>query len=569
LIGARQGASRRLRWRRLTPWWRRVTPWWRWHAAARLRRAAADQFGWTALRPGQLSAMCSVLAGRDTLVVMPTGAGKSAIYQVPALLLHGPTVVVSPLIALQRDQVAGLARSGAPTAVAVNSAQGDRKSEAALDAVVAGHAEFLFLSPEQLTNPDVLARLAAAKPSLFVVDEAHCVSAWGHDFRPDYLRLGEAIARLGHPTVLALTATAAPPVRDDIVARLGIRGARQLISGFNRPNLRLAARQFVADDDKRRAVIEHVAAEPGCGLLYVATRKDAERYASELAARGRRAAAYHAGARKSERERVHEQFLAGGLDTVVATSAFGMGIDKPDVRYVVHAAIPESLDAYYQAIGRAGRDGKPADVLLFYRQEDLALPRFFAGGVPDETSVLAVVRVLHERRAPMPAAELAEATGLSATKLTRLVNLLEEAGALLVGPDGRIAYRPRGMSPGQAVDAALELAETRQRVDRSRIEMIRGYAETTGCRRQFLLGYFGEELARPCGTCDTCSGDTAVGATRGQARYRVNGRVAHDQWGPGLVMRVEDDRITVLFDRVGYKTLSLDAVRTQNLLTKP
>jgi superfamily II DNA helicase RecQ len=355
-------------------------------------------------------------------------------------------------------------------------------------------------------------------------------------------------------------------VREDIVARLRMRRPNVLARGFDRPNLRLAARQFTGDDEKRRAVVEHVAAEPGCGLLYVATRKDAERYASELADRGRRAAAYHAGARKSERDRVHEQFLAGDLDTVVATSAFGMGIDKPDVRYVVHAAIPESLDAYYQAIGRAGRDGAPADIMLFYRQEDLALPRFFAGGLPDEASLLAVVRVLHDHSGPMPPAELAEATGLSASKLTRLVNLLEQAGAVAAEKDGRIGYRKDGPKPGKAIDAAMELATARQQMDRSRIEMIRGYAETTGCRRQFLLGYFGEELRAPCGTCDTCGSVAAPVADSGRNGYRVNARVEHEQWGPGVVMRVEADRITVLFDRVGYKTLSVDAIRAQNLL---
>ena len=516
--------------------------------------------------------MRSILDGRDTLVVMPTGAGKSAIYQVPALLLEGPTVVVSPLIALQRDQVAGLSRTDAPDAVVVNSAQGGRQSDAALDAVAAGDAEFLFLSPEQLANAEVLEQVAAGKPSLFVVDEAHCVSAWGHDFRPDYLRLGEVIEKLGHPTVLALTATAAPPVRQDILTGLRMRRPVQLVRGFNRPNLALAARQFAEDDDKRRAVVDHVAAEPGCGLLYVATRKDAERYAEELTERGKRAAYYHAGMRKADRERVHVEFLAGELDTVVATSAFGMGIDKPDVRYVVHAAIPESLDSYYQAIGRAGRDGKPADIMLFYRPEDLALPKFFAGGRPDEASLVAMVKVLHDHRGPMAPGEVAAVTELSQSRLTRLVNLLEQAEAVEVDSEGRIGYRDDGPPPARAVDAALEFADARQRVDRSRIEMIRGYAETTGCRRQFLLGYFGEELKKPCGNCDTCAmgadptGAAAMPAPSADHPYRVNAQVTHEHWGPGVVMRVEDDRITVLFEQVGYKTLSLEAVQSQGLL---
>jgi ATP-dependent DNA helicase RecQ len=549
---------------------RSLAPWHRWRSATKLRRTAAEVFGWHRLRPGQLAAMQRVLARRDTLVVMPTGAGKSAIYQVPALLLDGPTVVVSPLIALQRDQVAGLRRSDAPDAVTVNSAQSGRASDAALEAVRAGHAEFLFLSPEQLSNTEVIRQVKAAKPSLFVVDEAHCVSAWGHDFRPDYLRLGDVIARLGHPTVLALTATAAPPIRQDIVERLRMRSPQQLVYGFDRPNLNLSVRRFTSDEDKRRALTEHVAAEDGCGLVYVATRKDTERYAADLTERGVRAATYHAGMRRAERERVHERFLAGELDAVVATSAFGMGIDKANVRFVVHAAVPESIDSYYQAIGRAGRDGKPADAVLFYRTEDLGLQRFFAGGRPDEAGVVAVVRVLRGSRRPMEPTELAAATELSETKLTRLLNLLEQAGAVQLDRQGLVSYRSDGPPPGKAVDAALKLAENRQRVDRSRIEMMRGYAETTGCRRQFLLGYFGEHLAGACGNCDTCSrgGSPEPAATGGQSHpYRVNSQVSHDRWGPGVVMRIEDDRITVLFDQVGYKTLALAAVRGQNLLT--
>jgi ATP-dependent DNA helicase RecQ len=549
----------------------RTTPWHRWRNAARLRRTAKEAFGFRDLRPGQLDAMRHVLSGRDTLVVMPTGAGKSAIYQIPALLLPGPTIVVSPLIALQRDQVAGLERRDIATAVTVNSAQSDRVSDAALEAVRRGKAEFLFLSPEQLANPDVLAKVRAAKPSLFVVDEAHCVSAWGHDFRPDYLRLGDVIAGLGHPTVLALTATAAPPIRQDIVERLRMRRPIQLVSGFDRPNIALTVRRFTEEDDKRKAVIEHATAATGCGLVYTATRKDAERYADDLAAAGRTAAVYHAGLPRAEREQVHESFLDGRLDVVVATSAFGMGIDKPDVRYVVHAAVAESLDAYYQAIGRAGRDGKPADAVLFYRSEDLGLQRFFAGGRPDETALLAVVRVLHRRRKPMEPAALAEACELTSTKLTRLLNLLEQAGAVQIDADGRIAYRADGPAPADAVDGALEAAENRQKVDKSRIEMMRGYAETLGCRRQFLLGYFGEPAPRRCDACDNClAGTTSAPASRNRSRspYAVNAQVTHQEWGAGVVMRVEDDRITVLFDQVGYKTLSLAALRAKGLLKR-
>ncbi|WP_229691502.1 RecQ family ATP-dependent DNA helicase, partial [Sphaerisporangium melleum] len=350
----------------------------------RLRAVARENFGWERLRPGQREAMEHLLAGRDVLVVMPTGGGKSAVYQIPALLLPGPTVVVSPLIALQRDQVAGLAEADAGGAVAVNSAQSGGTSDASLDKVRAGTAEFVFLSPEQLAKPEVIDRLRKARPSLIAIDEAHCVSAWGHDFRPDYLRLGQAIERLGHPPVAALTATAAPLVRDDILSSLGLSGAALVVRGFDRPNIDLQVRRFVGKEDKRRALVEDAAARDGLGLVYVATRREAEEYATALRAAGRRAEAYHAGMRAADRHRVHELFREDGLDVVVATSAFGMGIDKPDVRYVLHADPPDSIDSYYQEIGRAGRDGRPACAVLFYRPEDLGLRRFFAGGRVDE-----------------------------------------------------------------------------------------------------------------------------------------------------------------------------------------
>ena len=321
-----------------------------------LRRTAADTFGWTQLRPEQLEAMEHALEGRDVLAVLPTGSGKSAIYQVPALLRDGPAVVVSPLIALQHDQREGLADARDLTAVAVNSVQKAGENRAAWEALDSGSAEYVFLAPEQLANDDVVERVRAARPALFVVDEAHCVSEWGHDFRPDYLRLGGVIARLDHPPVIALTATAAPPVRADIVERLGLRDHREVLASFDRPELHLAAHQYADADQRRAEVVERVVERTGAGagLVYCATRKDTEAYAEALTARGVAVAAYHAGLKRAEREDVHERFLSGELGVVVATSAFGMGIDKPDVRYVLHAAAPASVDAYYQEIGRAG-----------------------------------------------------------------------------------------------------------------------------------------------------------------------------------------------------------------------
>ncbi|MFB7948634.1 RecQ family ATP-dependent DNA helicase [Kitasatospora phosalacinea] len=578
-------------------------------SARRLRQGAREVFGWERLRPQQLLAMEAVMERRDTLVVMPTGAGKSAVYQVPGLLIPGPTVVVSPLIALQRDQVQGLLRRAGTDAAAVNSANSGRENAAVWDRISEGDVDFLFLSPEQLAKDEVVEQLAAAGPALFVVDEAQCVSSWGHDFRPDYLRLGQVVDRIGRPPVLALTASAAAPVRADIVARLGMRDVREVVTGFDRPNIHLEVVPFRDAAVKRRAVVERAAAEPKPGLVYAATRREAEEYAAELGQLGFDAAAYHAGLPATERAAVHDRFLAGELDVVVATSAFGMGIDKPDVRFVLHASVPGSLDAYYQEIGRAGRDGGPARAILAYRPQDLGLQRFFAAGRPDPDTVTRVASALADHDGPVHPSDLRAETRLTASRLTAVVNLLEQVGAVATTGDGDLA--PTGdADPADAAREAVELGDAQQQLERSRVDMMRGYAESAGCRRRFLLGYFGQPREASdsgscaCGSCDRCEaaelaqqgpvGGPAVlagtgaplpgppaagdGSSGGPSSgppgpagdrhpFRPGALVRHEHWGEGAVMSEEDRHLTVLFDSVGYRTLSLDVVRENSLLT--
>ena len=586
----------------------------------RLRGTARRVFGWQHLRPAQLSAMKAVMKGRDVLAVMPTGAGKSAVYQVPAVLLGGPVVVVSPLIALQRDQMQSLLGSGALRTAAINSAQRRSDNETAWARISASSVDVVFLAPEQLAKPDVTDRLAAVRPRLLVVDEAHCVSSWGHDFRPDYLRLRHARERLGNPPVLALTANAAAPVRRDIAERLGMNDPVEIVAGFDRPNISLDVTTFQDASAKERFVLERTAGEEKPGILYAGTRKAADSYAEQLSDLGLAAASYHAGLSAAERRQAQDRFSSGELDVVVATSAFGMGIDKADVRFVLHASVPGSLDAYYQEIGRAGRDGAPARAILAYRPQDLGLQRFFATGAPDADALRRVAELLRGEGAAVSATRLRAECELGATALSAVLNLLEVTGAVRTGRDGSRfvgAVGVDGASADDEVDAvvrsALAVHATHVKLERSRVDMMRGYAETTDCRRRFLLGYFGDSVPVPCGACDNCTGPVTKpesGPRRGRSRdagqpakatarprrwsragarsdatagavraaetvarpapddhaYLPGIRVSHDQWGPGEVMSEGDGKITILFEEVGYRTLSLAVVTDKQLL---
>lgn len=535
---------------------------------AEIERIARESFGIAQLRPVQIEAIEAAVAGRDVLAVWATGSGKSAVYQIAANLRPGLTVVVSPLIALQEDQLARLEESpDAPAGVVLNSSRGVRSTREAWRRMREGEAEYVLLAPEQLAKSEVVSDLAALEVSMLVVDEAHCIASWGHDFRPDYLLLGMVAERLGRPPIVALTATASTPVREEIVTRLGLTDAAMLIGDVDRPNIALHVERHGDDREKRTAVIEQVASLARPGLLYTATRRDAQWYAAELAGRGLRSVAYHAGLPDKERSRVQEAFHEDEVDVVVATSAFGMGIDKANVRFVVHADVPDSIDAYYQELGRAGRDGRPAEATLHYRPEDLSLRRYFATKQPSGGEMTRLVDALAD--GTRKRTELAAATGVSPRRLTALLALLIDTASVRL--DRGSAVLRGGVDRKKAVADALERAEERERIDRSRIDMLRGYSETRRCRRQALLGYFGQELADPCGACDTCEGGSAyetVDAPSSEARaYAVDDRVDHREWGEGTVMEVEDDRITVFFESQGYKVLSLELVAENGVLT--
>ncbi|HEY0238529.1 MAG TPA: RecQ family ATP-dependent DNA helicase [Friedmanniella sp.] len=523
--------------------------------ADRIDEAASAVFGLDRLRAGQRPAVEALLAGHDVLLVQPTGAGKSLAYQLAAVLIDGPTLVVSPLLALQQDQTDHLAAYGVRTrARRVSSAETAKQREEALAQARRGEVEFLFLAPEQLANDAVHAAVTALRPSLVAVDEAHCVSSWGHDFRPDYLRLGELLAGLD-ARIVAMTATASPPVRTDILDRLHLREPTVVVGGAARENIDLSVQRCLDEHDQEQKVVAAAARSDGCGIVYVGTRKAAERYAGLLADAGRTAVAYHAGLGKAVRERAQADFMSSTVDVVVATSAFGMGIDKPDVRWVVHANIPESPDEYYQQVGRAGRDGGPSRGVLFYRTEDLALLRFQTVGVPSAAQVTRVLGAL----ATLPdgtEAEQAEAAGVSARKLARIANLVVEAAA-------------EGETVG--VEDVRGRAKGYQALQRSRVDMVRGYAETRRCRRQFLLAYLGEADSPRCERCDNCRAgiaaeEDAQSASAGLSPFEAEQAVRHASFGDGVVMSVEGDEVTVLFDDVGYKTLSVPTLVEHDLL---
>src|SRR4051794_13093026 len=488
------------------------------------RAALRDTFGFEDFRPGQEDAVRAALDGRDVLVVMPTGAGKSLTYQLPALLRDDLTVVVSPLVALMQDQVEGLERV-APGQVALINAQRDAAANRwSLERAVTGDLRVLYVAPERFSSPGFAERLRDARVGLFVVDEAHCVSQWGHDFRPDYFRLADAARYVGARALVASTATATTRVAADIVARLGLRDPAKVTTGFERPNLSFAVIPSRTPSDKARrlaAVLADPEARPA--IVYAGTRAASEALAQELrAALGVEVVVYHAGLGRAERAEAQRRFMGDEAEVVVATNAFGMGVDKADVRTVAHATVPSSLEAYYQEAGRAGRDGKPAKALLFASQRDKGLHVFFIERARlDEGAYGAVARIIErdadgDGRYDVSIAELMRVAGTPDRRggddnVRAVLGHLVRAGVIRPTPSppdraiGTVVSPCDGRALAICRTAASETEKARWREYRT----IWRYVEDGACRRATILRHFGDPTppapSGPC--CDVCDPD--------------------------------------------------------------
>jgi ATP-dependent DNA helicase RecQ len=487
-----------------------------------LRDRIRDYFGFRKFRPGQAEAVDSALERRDTLVVMPTGSGKSLCFQLAAIAFEGVTIVVSPLISLMKDQVDNLIDNGV-WAIGMNSTLTPPQQIAAEKDIAVGRARIVYTTPERLADPRFRELLKARKVELFVVDEAHCVSQWGHDFRPDYLALREAIDDLGSPPVMALTATATPDVIEDILAQLRMPDAEVVHTGFYRANLELNVAHTRGEAEKRELLLEHLQKTDGTGIIYSATTRAVEELTTFLKSTGLEVDCYHGRLSARRRAEAQDRFMADEFKALVATNAFGLGIDKPDIRFVLHYHLPGTTEAFYQEFGRAGRDGDRACSALLYDPKDRKLLRFFqAKSYPDGddlSNAHHTLKLLHHRPQPPTLPEILAISPLSAGRMKVCLSLFTARGIVRYETGGHYRLLRPDMTRDELARTGQSYRDRQERDLRKHQEMV-GYAEGRGCRWQRLLGYFGGEALpdERCGNCDSCKLWAFQGGTRAREK---------------------------------------------------